>query len=147
MCRKRRESRRSDGNDDLRSASISDDRDETSRHHGSSSIIDITVHQLTAHTDLIRPVHRASESFFVVFVVSIETEPLSRSPGSTQTTHAALILISITGTRPDKWHLLKSVVDLSDLRRQQITRKWQTNERSAITCRVRLRHCIRRKDY
>lgn len=53
------------------------------------------------------------------------------------------------GTRPNKWLLLNRIVDLSDLRRQQIARHWQTREtkqRNTLTTKVRLRHCIRRKD-
>lgn len=55
----------------------------------------------------------------------------------------------IPGTRPNKWLLLNRIVDLSDLRRQQIARHWQTREikqRNTLTTKVRLRHCIRRKD-
>ena len=53
------------------------------------------------------------------------------------------------GTRPNKWLYLNNLVDMSDLRRQQIARHWQTREtkqRNALTTQIRLRHCIRRKD-
>ena len=90
---------------------------------------------------------RDRESFIVVFVLAQNERNVKSIPGNARTTHAALTLISIAGTRPDKWGLLNRVIDLSDLRRQQLIRKWQTNERNMLTCRVRLRHCIRRKDY
>lgn len=53
------------------------------------------------------------------------------------------------GTRPNKWPYLNNLVDMSDLRRQQIARHWQTREikqRNTLTTQIRLRHCIRRKD-
>lgn len=53
------------------------------------------------------------------------------------------------GTRPNKWLYLNNLVDMSDLRRQQIARYWQTREikqRNTLTTQIRLRHCIRRKD-
>lgn len=53
------------------------------------------------------------------------------------------------GTRPNKWLYLNNLVDMSDLRRQQIARYWQTREikqRNTLTTQIRLSHCIRRKD-
>lgn len=46
------------------------------------------------------------------------------------------------GARPNKWLILNRIIDLSDLRCQQISRKWETKERIALTSRAR-RHCLR----
>lgn len=53
------------------------------------------------------------------------------------------------GTRPNKWLYLNNLVDMSNLRRQQIARHWQTREtkqRNTLSTQIRLRHCIRRKN-
>lgn len=51
------------------------------------------------------------------------------------------------GIKPVKWLLLNRIIEMSDVRRRQIERNWQLKERNTLTSRVRLRHCIRRKDH
>lgn len=48
-----------------------------------------------------------------------------------------------SGAKPNKWLILNRIIDLSDLRRQQISRKWETKERIVLTSRTR-HHCLRK---
>lgn len=119
------------------------------KHHGSS----FTVPSITDHTWIMRVVPEVPPCDSSLERKAFPCSPCPVTIQSHQRGYHCRFARSRTplsrdsdfwfpGARPNKWLILNRIIDLSDLRCQQISRKWETKERIALSSRAR-RHCLR----